>query len=155
MFILTYSPDRKMATEIQRLETNGIAMIVRTLDPTITPQFLAKLLDLDPKAIHILPDDLAHHCDDALNEVAEYSDVSLATRGKAFSMMRMLAACIRQRSNISIALSLQTVSVILGFALIILFTCLSSFTQLSTLAILIYELFWTLAVLLIPRIRKP
>lgn len=155
MFILTYSPDRKMATEIQRLETNGIAMIVRTLDPTITPQFLAKLLDLDPKAIHILPDDLAHHCDNALNEVAEYSDVSLATRGKAFSMMRMLAACIRQRSNISIALSLQTVSVILGFALIILFTCLSSFTQLSTLAILIYELFWTLAVLLIPRIRKP
>ena len=35
MFILTYEPDRKMALEIQRLEENGIAMIVRTLDPNI------------------------------------------------------------------------------------------------------------------------
>ena len=34
MFILTYEPDRKMALEIQRLEENGIAMIVRTWTPT-------------------------------------------------------------------------------------------------------------------------
>lgn len=155
MFILTYSPDHKMATEIQRLETNGIAMMVRTLDPIITPAFLAKLLDLDPKAIRILPEELAHYCDDALNDVAEYSDVSLATRGKAFSMMRMLAACVRQRTNISVALSLQTTSVILGFALVAFLTCFASFSQLSTLAILVYELFWILAILLIPRIHKP
>ena len=60
MFILTYEPDRKMALEIQRLEENGIAMIVRTLDPNITPEFLAKRFDLDPRAIHILPERLAN-----------------------------------------------------------------------------------------------
>lgn len=155
MFILTYEPDRKMALEIQRLEQNGIAMIVRTLDPNITPEFLAKRFDLDPRAIHILPSRLGEHCDNALNEIAEEADVTLATRGKAYSMMRMLAACIRQKGNISIAVVLQTVSIILGFVLVAFFACCSAFGQLSTLAILIYELFWSLTILLIPRIRRP
>ena len=155
MFILTYEPDRKMALEIQRLEENGIAMIVRTLDPNITPEFLAKRFDLDPRAIHILPERLGEHCDNALNEIVDEADVTLATRGKAYSMMRMLAACIRQKGNISIAVVLQTVSIILGFVLVAFFACCSAFGQLSTLSILIYELFWILTILLIPRIRKP
>ena len=70
-------------------------------------------------------------------------------------MMRMLAACIRQRGNISIALVLQMVSVILGFGLVAFFACSTAFGQLTTLAILIYELFWTLVILLLPRVRKP
>ncbi len=155
MFILTYEPDRKMATEIQRLEQNGIAMIVRTLDPNLTPEFLASRFDLDPRAIHILPDSLGEYCDDALNEVSEEADVLLATRGKAYSMLRMLAACVRQKGNISIAVVLQTVSIILGFVLVAFFACCSAFGQLSTLSILIYQAFWVLTILLIPRIRKP
>ena len=42
-------------------------------------------------------------------------------------MMRMLTACVRQRSNISVAVALQTVAVILGFLLVAFLACYSGF----------------------------
>jgi hypothetical protein len=79
----------------------------------------------------------------------------IATNGRMTSMMRILTACVRQKSNVSAAVAMQNVAVILGFALVAFLSCYSGIKQLSTAALLLYELFWVLAILLIPRLRKP
>ena len=70
-------------------------------------------------------------------------------------MMRLLTACVRQRGNVSIAVALQTVAVILGFLLVAFLTCYSGLGQLTVTALMIYELFWAAAILFVPRLRKP
>ena len=155
MLIVTYDPDHNTVHEMQRLEHCGIAAIVRTLDPNLTPDFLSTLFLVDEKALKVLPAELGRVCDEALQVEEDECDALMATRGKSFSMMRMLSACVRQKHNISLSVTMQIVSVIVGFVLVAFLSCYAGLQQLSSLAIIIYEAFWLAAIIIIPKLRKP
>lgn len=155
MFVTSYNSDRRRAAELRRMEDNGISLIVRTCDPNVTPRLLAQVFDLDEHGIRILPERLGQEYEELVKEQDERVDALLATKGRPTAMMRMLTACVRQRSNISVAVALQTVAVVLGFLLVAFLACYSGLKQLSTAALLLFELFWLIAVLIVPRLRKP
>jgi hypothetical protein len=155
MFIVFYSSDRRRAMELRRMEDNGISLIARTCDPNITPRFLADCFGLDEHSVRVLPERLGSIYEEITESPLESSPALIATKGRPTAMMRLLTACVRQRSNISIALALQNVAVVLGFLLVAFLTCYSGLQQLTTGALLIYEMFWICAILLVPRIRKP
>jgi hypothetical protein len=155
MFVVSYDSDRRRALELRRMEDNGISLIVRTCDPNITPPLLAECFGLDEHCIRVLPERLGVVYNEITAEPQERSTAFMATKGRPTAMMRMLTACVRMRGNFSIAVALQTVSVIIGFVLVAFLTCYSGLQQLSTSALLIYELFWAFAVLFVPRLRKP
>lgn len=155
MFIISYNSDRRRAMELRRMEDNGISLVVRTCDPNITPELLAECFGLDAHSINVLPQRLGEVYTGLTAKPQERTDALMATKGRPTAMMRMLVACVRQRSNITIAVALQNVAVILGFALVAFLTCYSGLQQLSTTALLAYELFWTAAILFVPRMRKP
>ena len=137
------------------MEDNGISLIIRTCDPNVTPRLMAECFGLDEHCIRVLPERLGVVFTKITAEPQERSAALMATKGRPTAMMRMLTACVRQRSNISIAVAMQNVSVILGFALVAFLTCYSGLAQLSTTALLTYELFWVVAILFVPRFRKP
>lgn len=155
MFVVSYNSDRRRAMELRRMEDNGISLIIRTCDPNITPRMLGECFGLDEHSIRVLPERLGSVYTELTSEPQERSPAMLATKGRPAAMMRMLTACVRQRSNISIAVALQNVAVILGFLLVAFLTCYSGLGQLSITALLIYELFWSAAILLVPKLRKP
>lgn len=155
MLTVAYEPDQHTVYEMQRLESCGIAAIIRTLDPNLTPAFLSTLFLVEESTLKVLPAELGDCCDEALQNDKDACDALLATRGKAFSMMRLLSACVRQKHNISISVTMQIVSVILGFVLVAFLSCYAGLQQLSTLAILIYEAVWLAAIIIIPKLRKP
>lgn len=71
------------------------------------------------------------------------------------TMMRLLAASVRQKSNITISVLLQIIAVVLGFVLVAFMTCYSGLYQMRTLSLLLYEVFWAAVIAIIPLIRKP
>lgn len=155
MFLLTYRSDSHRARELQRLEDNGVSLIVRTCDPNITSSFLANAFGLDPHSIRVLPDSLGEEYVRVTKEECPRTPALLATRGRAVSMLRMISACIRTRSNLTLAAVMQSVSVILGFVLVAFLACYSGLQQLSTLSLLLYEVFWSFVILFFPRLHKP
>ncbi len=155
MFIVSYNSDRRRAMELRRMENNGISLIVRTCDPNITPHFLTECFRLDEHSVRVLPERLGSVYTGITSAPQERTPALMATKGRSTAMMRLLTACVRQRSNISIAVALQNVAVVLGFLLVAFLTCYSGLQQLTTTALFIYELFWIAAILLAPRIRKP
>lgn len=155
MFILSYTSDRRRSLELRRMEDNGISLIVRTCDPNITPVLLAECFGLEEQSIRVLPNDLGAVYADLTAAPRKEVPALLATKGSPAAMMRMLTACARQRGNISIAVALQNVSMILGLLLVGFLTVYSGFRQLGTTALLLYELFWVAAVVTVPRLRKP
>lgn len=155
MFLISYVSDRRRAAELHRMEDNGLSLIVRTCDPTITPAFLASCFQLDESSIAVLPDSLGKIYTNLTEEPDDSTDALLATKGRPTAMLRMLTACVRQRSNISIALLLQAISVVLGFLLVAFLTCYSGLSRLTTLFLVLYEILWSIAILLLPRLRKP
>lgn len=155
MFILSYNSDKRRALELQRMENNGISLIVRTCDPNVTPEFLAQCFRLDVQSIRVLPERLGNVYQKLVEEPVERANALFATKGRPTTMMRMLTACVRQKGNVSIAVVLQNVCVVLGFVLVAFLACYSGLQQLSTTSLLLYELFWLIVILVIPRLRKP
>lgn len=155
MFILTYRADPHRSRELQRMEINGISLIIRTCDPNITESFVASAFGLDPHSVRVLPDSLGSEFVRVTEKQSDRTPALLATRGRSVSMIRMLCACIRTRSNLTLAAVMQSVSVILGFVLVAFLACYSGLQQLSTLSLILYEAFWVLVILFFPRLHKP
>ena len=155
MFILSYHPDSHRARELQRMEANGISLIVRTCDPNISNSFLANSFGLDPHSVRILPDILGEEFLRVSEEVSPKAAALLATRGRAASMIRMLSACVRTHSNLTMAAVMQTLAVIIGFVLVAFLVCTTGQHQLTTLTLIIYEVFWIFVILFVPRLHKP
>ncbi|QKO30311.1 hypothetical protein [Caproicibacterium lactatifermentans] len=155
MFIITYKADRHRSQELQRMEDNGISLIVRSNDPNVTAPFLAALFGLDTHTVRVLPDRLGQVYESMEKQPKKEANALIATRGRTTTMMRLVTACVRQRSNISLAVVLQNVSAVLGFVLVAFLCWQKGMQQVSTLGIFIYEAFWCLAIWLVPKLRKP
>lgn len=155
MFVISYNSDKRRALELRRMEQNGISLILRTTDPNMTPEFVAECFGLDPHSVRILPETLGTMYQNQITKERDRADALFVTKGRPASMMRMLTACVREKSNVTMATLLQTVGVILGFMLVAFLIFYSGLEQLSTMALLLYQLFWAAAVLVIPRLRKP
>ena len=156
MFLIAYQPDRRRTAELCRLEDDGVAFLVRTCDPNITPKLVARSFQIDEKSVAVLPERLGKvYVETCEKDAAASAPAWMATKGRPAAMMRLLAACIRQRGNISLAVALQNVAVALGFVLVAFLACYSGLGKLNTLFLLLYELFWTLAIVLLPKLRRP
>ncbi|HEX3016593.1 MAG TPA: hypothetical protein VHP31_01920 [Caproicibacter sp.] len=155
MFLVSYRSDRRRAAELRRLEYNGISLLVRTRDPNITPELVADCFGLSPHSIIVLPERLGDIYESLQSNPPERASAVMATKGRAAAMMRMLTACVRQRGNITIGVAIQTTGAALGFALVAFFAAYAGLGQLTATALILFEAFWTAAVLFVPRIRKP
>lgn len=154
MFLIAYNADRRRTVELCRLEDNGVAFLVRTCDPNITPRLIADAFQLDEGSVNVLPKRLG----DVYGKVTKETKTApafLATKGRPTSLMRLLAICIRQRGNISIAVALQNVAAALGFILVAFLSCYSGQAKLTTMFLLLYEAFWAAAIVVIPKLKKP
>ncbi len=154
-FILTYNSDKRRALELQRMESNGISLIVRTTDPNIKPELLAQCFRLDPQSVRVLPQRLGDIYNTLVEKPVDKVEAAFASRGRPTAMMRLLTACVRQKGNISLAVALQNIGLVIGFVLVAFLACFSGLDQLTLPTMLLYELFWLLVILFIPRLRKP
>ena len=153
-FVLAYHVSSEKKQEMQRMTKNGIGIIVKTTDPSVTSEFISRQFGIDIHAITVLSGPLVHTYNELISKVEETSNAMFATKGKATCMMRVITACVREKSNISIVRLLQNVSVILGFVLVAFLVCFSGLKQISTLAMVIYEVFWLIVLLVLPKIRR-
>lgn len=155
MFIVNYRSDLRRSQALRRMERNGISLIVRTSDPNITPRFLAECFGLYEQEIEVLPEQLGKVYTSLVTAEPDRADAMIATKGRAFAMLRLLTGCVRQRANISVAVALQATATALGFALVAFLSLTSGLEHLSLTALSIYEAFWAAAILLVPRLRRP
>lgn len=155
VFILSYTPDKTIAQELQRLEYNGINVVVRTVDQNITKEMVAKQFGLFLKTVNIIPvTNLKEHNKEKTRSL-ESSRAYLATKGSFSSLARLISASVRIKSNISLSIIIQIIAMVLGVTIITLITFYSGIEQIGPVGLIIYTLFWIFAAIFAPSIRKP
>ena len=155
MLILSYKGDSRRAAELGRLEKNGYLIVIRSNDVNITPGLVSARFGIDGRIVRILPEKLEPIFTQNVDTPADKADSMILTKGRTTTMFRLLAACNIQKSNITFAIILQTIAVALGFIFVAFITCYSGLEQLKTAALLLYELFWLAAIILVPKLRRP
>lgn len=154
MFVTTYSPDKKIAEALHKGEQSGLSFLVRTTDCNITAEKVSEDFSLFYRSVRILPTGLGNVCKEAQSQIEEKSRAYLGTRGSVASMIRGAAGCMRIKGNISLAVIVQLIALILGILLVATLCLYATTSVLGTLQILIYSVFWAAAALLSPLIPK-
>ena len=155
MIVTHYHADPELQTEMQRAETNGISFLIRTTDYNITDDLVAKLYGLFYRSIKVLPTGLGHVLKEAQGAVEETSRSYLITNGKAASLARAISGCVKIKSNISLAIIIQLIAVVLGILIAATLTLYADIGVMGTLEVLIYTIFWGAAAIIAPALQKP
>ena len=155
MLVTRYHADPELKSEMQRAEANGMSFLIRTTDHNITDDLVAKLYNLFYRSIKVLPTGLGNVLKEAQSVEEESSRAYLITHGKAAALARAVSGSVRIKQNISLAIIIQLIAVILGILIAAPVVLYASIGVMGTLEVLIYTLFWAAAAIIAPAIQKP
>lgn len=155
MLVTEYTADKRIVTELKRLEKSGVTVLIRTADPNVTQERVARDFRLYYRSIRILPASLGNRCKEEMSQKDESARAYLSTRGKIASLARAVTGCIRIKSNISIAVFLQCFAVIIGILIVSTVVIAAGITSLGSLELFFFMLLWAVASIVAPMIQKP
>ena len=155
MLVTAYSADAELQSELQRAEKNGISFLIRTTDYNVTDELVAKYYNLFYRSLKVLPTGLGNVLLESQSVTEEKSRSYLITHGKTAGLARAVSGCVRIKQNISMAVIIQLIAVILGLLLAVPIVLYAGVSVMGTLEVGVYALFWALAAVIAPALQKP
>ena len=155
MFVTRYHADKELMAEMQRAEANGISFLIRTTDYNINNDLIASLYNLFYRSIKVLPTGLGNVLKEAQGIQEESSRSYLITHGKASSLSRAVSGSVRIKHNISLAIVIQLIAIILGMLVASTLALYAGVGVMGTLEVLMYAMFWGVAAIIAPSLQKP
>lgn len=155
MLITTYRPSIEISRELQRAEYNGISLLISTSDCNITSEQVSEDFGVFYRSVKVLPTGLGNVCKEVTGVHEEKSRAYLATRGKFTQIARALSGCVQMRTNISISVIIQLIGVVLGIMIMSTIALYAGTSILGTVEMLLYTIFWGIATMIVPMIKKP
>lgn len=155
MIVTRYHADPELKNEMQRAESNGISFLIRTTDYNVTDDLVAKQYNLFYRSIKVLPTGLGNVLKEAQSATEESSRSYLITHGKAAALARAVSGSVRIKSNISLAIVIQLIAIVLGILIAATLSLYAEVGVMGSLEVLIYALFWAAAAIIAPAVQKP
>ncbi len=155
MFVTTYATTLRIAQQLQKAEANGISLLVRTTDCNVTGEKIADDFGIFFRSVKVLPTGLGNVCQEITSVKEDSSRAYLATRGSFMSFLRAVSGCVKLKSNISLAVVLQLIGVVLGIALMASIALFAGVGALKNLEVLLFVVFWAAAAIIVPALQKP
>lgn len=153
MFLLSYLPDEQVAQELTRLQEREMALLVHTTDPNITPAKISDIYGYPLDLIKLVPSSVFDAYEDVAGE-RERAPSYAAYSGHAAGLFAMLRMIPEIKQAILMGVILQMAGTIIGYAMVTFFACMGGMNSASFVALLIFQLFWVLAVAVVPNLRR-
>lgn len=154
MLVLTYSADRRRKNELQRMEESGISVLIRTTDPNVNAQMVSRLFGIDVNSVAVLEGELGDTAQKLMEEKIPRADAVVATKGRMESMLSVVSACVEEKRTVGVLVAIQNAAMILGFVLVAFMACFGGMRQLSPFILFLFEIFWLLVIVVLPKLRK-
>ncbi|MBQ9228103.1 MAG: hypothetical protein IJ168_04645 [Eubacterium sp.] len=142
MFIVSYSADPDLKRELAKLEKTGKTVIVKSADPYINEESLAKLFDLPEGFIRVMNYSAARVYDKYSSPSVEKSPAYLAHSGNALSLISAMRGAGMLVSSRGLIAFLCTFGSMLGFAVVAALSLLEGYAQITPLSIILFQLIW-------------
>ena len=153
MFVISYNPNNAVMDELDKLADNGMYLIVETSDPNITAEKIHAAYDFPLELLQIMPAKTNSQYR-SMTEEQPSAPGRIGFIGGAKTMIRAICDCMTVKSSIAKGVVIQMAALIIGYGIIAVFSLVGDLGMLSFVHLIIYQLFWTLLVLLIPNLKK-
>ncbi len=153
MFVISYNANSMVMDELEQLEDYGMFLIVETSDPNITAEKIHDAYDFPLEQLQIMPAKTNSQYR-SMTEEQPQAPARIGYIGGARTMIRAIIDCIKVKSSISQSVVIQMASLIIGYGIIAVFSLVGDLGMLSFVHLILYQLFWTILVLIFPNLKK-
>lgn len=153
MFVVSYSADADLKRELKKLEKSGITIIVKSSDPYINEESIAKLFSLPEGFVRVMNYSAARVYDKYSGLTVEKSPAYVVHNGTALgfvSAMRGAGIIVNSKSLISFLVSFGSA---IGFGVVAMLSFIGAYNQLTAFSIIVFQLVWTVFTALISKLR--
>ena len=153
MFVISYNPNSSVMDELDKLADNGMFLIVETSDPNITAEKIHEAYDFPLEQLQIMPAKTNNEYR-SMTEEQSSAPARLGFIGGAKTMIRAIIDCMKVKASISQGVVIQMASLIIGYGIIAVFSLVGDLGMLNFVHLILYQLFWTVLVLILPNLKK-
>lgn len=153
MFVVSYSADADLKRELKKLEKSGITIIVKSSDPYINEESIAKLFSLPRGFVRVMNYSAARVYDKYSGLTVEKSPAYIVHNGTALgfvSAMRGAGIIVSSKNLISFLVSFGSA---IGFGVTAMLSIIGAYNQLTALSIIVFQLVWSVFMIIISKIR--
>ena len=153
MFVVSYRPNRTTKDLLDELAERGMYLIVNTSDPNITVEKIHAAYDFPMEQIKLLPAKF-HAAYDKLTAEKESAPAKIGFIGSSRMMVSAILSCMNTRTAINQAVLIQMIALVVGYALVALFSLMGNLSHLSILHLLLFQGIWALIDIVVPNIKR-
>jgi hypothetical protein len=124
----------------------GMCMGIRTLDPNIDDTMLGRRIRLTEYPVRVLK----CKSKEQLSGVQEKAGGGVASRKSAKNLLKTLTLCNRAQSITRIGIAVKILSVMAGIVATGLLYAFGSFMEITSVHVLVYQLFWLIPMYILP-----
>lgn len=153
MFLINLIAAPGVAAAMRELNRNNVKVILRSVDSAVTVERMAKMFDVSPGMLKILP--FRTHSD--YEKVTSYTPKQSATlvcSGRFGALAALIVSTKRIRATVMAGIAVQAISILLGILLAALLVLFKAYSDLSAATLLLYNLIFTAIYFLINFFRK-
>ncbi|MDD6176025.1 MAG: hypothetical protein PUC59_09765 [Firmicutes bacterium] len=152
LFTVEYHADPELCAALQKLIRSGSDIAVLTTDSNLSAKMIAEKFSVPQGSVTMVPDVRELRAADVRQEDLEQPEIILRSPG--VPALRAAAGCIEAKALFQLAVMLQTAGILLGLVLVFVFCAAGSIARIGTVEMLVFQLFWALAALVIPSLRR-
>lgn len=153
MFVISYNPNSSVMDDLDKLADNGMFLIVETSDPNITAEKIHEAYDFPLEQLQIMPAKTNSQYR-SMTEEQSSAPARIGFMGSAKTMIRAILDCMKVKASISQGVVIQMASLIIGYGIIAVFSLVGDLGMLSFVHLILYQLFWTVLVFILPNLKK-
>ena len=151
VFLVELTADRQVKYCAQSAQRHDLCLVLRSVDPTVTVAKLARLFDIVPDMVKVIPSKLHDTYALETSPVPSLS-ASMASTGSFVSVAQLIVGAKILRRKAMFGVFVQAVAVLLGLGLVVLETVLH--VGLTPGRMLLFQLLTSLLTILAVNLRK-
>lgn len=151
LFVLQYTPDKKLRTVLRRLTRTGVRLLAGAADANINREMLAEQFRLKKRMVRVLPHRQVEEL--SLPSADENDGAALYIRDHAVALVRAVVACVRLDSTARAVAAMQVIGALANLVLAGA-VLLAQGRMLEPLEALLLQLIWALPPFLLATFRR-
>ena len=154
MFIVSYSADPELKKELKMLEKSGITILLKSCDPYINEESIMDIFDLPEGFVRVMTASNARAFEKYSENIVEKRPAYTVHNGTTLGFLSAIRASenlVGTENMISVLVSFGSA---LGFGVVALLGILDGMSQVNAVNVIIFQLVWSMFVLLVSKIRR-
>lgn len=153
MYVVLYKGERKVQEALEKITSDKVTLLLRSVDPNITAEKVIELFDLPDESVILLSDKEVRELDSVTSPQIR-SDADTGFTDRFLGYLGVITTSIRFYTTLTITRLIERISILFGIIMLVSAAFFSQMVGITPFLLVIYNCAWLLLIWLMNKFRK-